>query len=206
LARHRQRAPLPADDVVAEIDLDVEPEGVVGAQLREGLALRRADGFHDLEIAPRRAAEDDPDLVDRVDEGGGAAVEDRNLDAVDLDEDVVDAGAVEGRHQVFDGGDRSGFAFADDGAELGGGDGDVAGVDEAVTAAGKSGSKKDDAVVRFGGVENQSDVVARMNAAARQGYRSAERRLLVLSHSLNLGRASVHVTYRQRRESSGPAV
>src|SRR3954465_14741562 len=87
-----------------------------------------------------------------------------------------------------------------------GGRGAVAGVDEAGTAAGKSGSKKDDAVVRFGGVENQSDVVARMNAAARQGYRSAERRLLVLSHSLNLGRASVHVTYRQRRESSGPAV
>ena len=98
------------------------------------------------------------------------------------------------------------LAFADDGAELGGGDGDVAGVDEAVTAAGKSGSKKDDAVVGFGGVENQSDVVARMNAAARQGYGRAKRRLLVLSHSSNLGRASVHVTYRQRRESSGPAV
>src|SRR5829696_6996730 len=43
LACHRQGAPLPADDVVAEIDLDVEPEGVVGAQLREGLALRRPD-------------------------------------------------------------------------------------------------------------------------------------------------------------------
>ena len=62
----------------------------------------------------------------------------------------------ERRHQVLDRRDGAALAVADDGAEFGGGDGEVAGVDEPVAAAGKPRPQERDAVIRFGGVKRRS--------------------------------------------------
>ena len=59
---------------------------------------------------------------------------------------------------MLDRGDGAASAVADHGAELGRGDGEVAGVDQAVAAAGEAGAEKDDAVIGFGGMEDDRDV------------------------------------------------
>jgi hypothetical protein len=46
------------------------------------------------------------DLVDRLDERGGAAVHDRHFAGVDLDVAVVDAEAAQSREQMLDRADR----------------------------------------------------------------------------------------------------
>ena len=150
---------LAADHRGREIDLDVEAEAaLVGEKLGEGLALRDADGLENLEVAAGDALQRDADLVDGIDEGSRAAVEDRNFRPVDLDEHVVDAEAGKGRHEVFDGGDRARIAVADDGAQLGGGDGQVPRVDETVQAARKAGAEKSNAMVRFSRMKDRSSL------------------------------------------------
>ena len=47
--------------------------------------------------------------------------------------------------------DGAALAVADNGAELGGGDGQMAGVDQPVEAAGKPGSKENDAMIASAG-------------------------------------------------------
>ena len=128
----------------------------LGSKLGEGLALRDADGLENLQVAAGRALHDDADLVDGIDEGSRAAVQDRNLGPVDLDQHVVDAEAGKGRHQMFDGGDGARFAVADDGAELGGGDRQVPRVDQPVPATRETGPQKNNAMVRFGRVKDRS--------------------------------------------------
>ena len=134
-------------------------------------------GFRTLMVAAAAPQDHDADLVDRVDERGGAAVHDRHFGAVDLDEDVVDAEAAQGRHQVLDRRDGAAHAVADDGAERGGDDGAVMGVDDALAAAGETGAEEDDAVIGFGWVEGDLDRLAGMDADPLEGHAVAQRGL-----------------------------
>jgi hypothetical protein len=90
--------------------------------------------------------------------------------------------AREGGHQVLDRRHRPALAVADDGAEFGRGHREVAGVDQAVAAAGKPCSEESDAMIRFGGVQGDFDVVPGVDADPREGDGSAKRGLMALLH------------------------
>ena len=61
----------------------------------------------------------DTGLVDRGNEGGGAAVHDRSFGTVDLDGGVVDAHATQRSKDVLGGGNHRAFAVAQDGCKFG---------------------------------------------------------------------------------------
>ena len=63
---------------------------------------------------------------------------------------------------------------ADDGAELGRGDRRDARVDEPVAAAGEPGAQEGDAVIGFGGMQDDRDRAAGVDADARKGDRARE--------------------------------
>ena len=101
----------------------------------------------------------------------GAAVEDRHFGGVDFDEYVVDAGGVEGCHSVLDGRD-GGFAFADDGAAVGGDDVFGESVDDGLV--GEVDAFEFVAVVFGGGEEAGGDIQAGVEAFAREGELATE--------------------------------
>ncbi len=119
-----------------------------------------ADRAKHLEVPAGDAAADDADGIDRLDKGLGAAVEDRHLGPVDLDEEVVDPEAAQARHQVFDGGDGATLAIADDGAELGRGDFEAARINQTILSARQAGAEENDAMISLGGVEVKIDRLA----------------------------------------------
>ena len=60
------------------------------------------DGLDDTQIPAPRALTNQAGLADRGDEGCRAAVHDRGLVRVDLDDDVVHTHGIKRRHQVLD--------------------------------------------------------------------------------------------------------
>ena len=74
----------------------------------------------------------DAGLIDRGDEGSGAAVHDRNFRTIDLDRGVVDAHAAQSREHMLGGGDQRTFAVAQHGCEFGGDHGFGGGLNFAV--------------------------------------------------------------------------
>ncbi len=142
---------------LGKVDLDLEAEiALVREEFGERLALHDAHGLEHLEVTASGFDRHDADVVDGIDEGSRAAVHDRDFGTIDLDEDVVDTEAQERGHQVLDRRDGAALAVTDDGAEFGRGDGEVAGVDETVAAAGEPCPQERNAVIRFGGVKRRS--------------------------------------------------
>ncbi len=109
--------PLGPDQRRVEIDLHVEMEAVMGGQLAKGAAVLHADLFQDFEEAARAIELGQADLVDGLDEAGGAAVHDRHFRAVNLDQRVVDAKTAQSREQVLDGRNRGAIAVTKHGAQ-----------------------------------------------------------------------------------------
>ena len=93
--------------------------------IRPEFGERLAD-FHphrlqNLQVTPWRIERNDAGAIDRLDEGGRAAVHDRHFRSINLDGRVVDAERAEGGHQVLHRRHlRAGDA--DGGAQLGGAD------------------------------------------------------------------------------------
>src|SRR5690606_12187376 len=110
---------LAADGRALEVDLDLEAGAVIGMELGPGGAAVDADGLDDTDIAPLHPERDDAGPVERLDEHRCAAVEDRNLAAVDLDQHIVDAERRQGGEQVLDRGDVDALWIAQHGAQLG---------------------------------------------------------------------------------------
>ena len=108
----------------------------------------------------------DAGLVERIDEGGGAAVEDRHFRPFDLDRDIVDAEPEQGCHQMLDGGDMASRWIAENGAEIGRADFRDKRPD--LVAAVSVDALKDNAGVGIGWIEMDRDGLTAMNADARQ--------------------------------------
>src|SRR5690606_13209418 len=81
---------LPSDRRALEIDLDLEAGAVIGLEFGPGSAAVDAHRLDDADVAALDVERLDAGLVDGFDELGSAAVEDRHLVAIDLDDDVVD--------------------------------------------------------------------------------------------------------------------
>jgi hypothetical protein len=131
---------LATHDHILEIDLDVEAESALGgSKLGVGLPALGTNRPQHLDVAARHSTGHQPHGVDGRDERSCAAVQDRHLRAVDLDENVVDAQPAKGGHEMLDGCDRAALALAEHGAEFSRRNGDVAGLDEGVTPVGQTG-------------------------------------------------------------------
>ncbi len=115
-----KRVALLADDGIGEVDLDINAEPVgVGPDLAEGVTDLGRDRLQDLNEAALCRLADDAGLVDRGNEGRGAAVHDRHFRSVDLDGGVVDAHAPQRRKHVLGGRNQRAVTIAEDGGEVG---------------------------------------------------------------------------------------
>ena len=86
-------------------------------QLAPAIAVLDANRLENLDELARLGKLADADLVDGLDEGGGAAVHDRHFARVDLDVAVVDAQAAQRRQQVLHRADGYAGLVAEHGAE-----------------------------------------------------------------------------------------
>ena len=114
---HLQRQALAADQRRREVDLDIEMEARVRRQLAPAVAVLDADRLENLDELARLRQLANADLVDRLDEGSGAAVHDRHFAGVDLDVAVVDAQAAQGGQQMLDRADGDAGVVAEHGAQ-----------------------------------------------------------------------------------------
>ena len=111
---------LVAQQRVVEADRVADPEVVGEGESRANLPPRTTStGFSTFRYWRGDVPGLEPGLVDQDHEGGGAAVEDRDLGPVHLDERVVDSQRVERGQQVLDGvdgdpvaGERRGVVLA----------------------------------------------------------------------------------------------
>ena len=76
-----------------------------GPELGPARAAFDAHRLDDADVAAVHVERLDAGLVDRVDEGRGAAIHDRHFAAVDLDQQIVDAEAEQRGHDMLDGRD-----------------------------------------------------------------------------------------------------
>jgi hypothetical protein len=83
---------------------------------------------------------------------------------------------------VFDRGYSATLAVAEHRAEFRCSDGEMPGVDEAVMAAVKAGSEKYDAMIGFGGVEDNPDLVPGVNTDPGEGDGRPKGSLMALFH------------------------
>ena len=99
---------------------------------------------------------DDAGLIDRGDEGRGAAVHDRNFRTIDFDGGVIDAHAAQRSEHMFGGRDQRAVAVAEHGGEFGGDDGFGGGLNFAVAAI-KTGADKNKTCIDRCRSEGQTD-------------------------------------------------
>ncbi|CAH1666511.1 hypothetical protein CHELA41_22832 [Hyphomicrobiales bacterium] len=170
---------LATDHGMVEIDLYIELEAVVvRTQLRERASLIDADRPQHLHETALGLLGDKAHLKNSLDEARRAAIEDRNLRTVDLDEHVINTQSVEGGHQVLDRRHRAAGLIADDGAELSRGNMQVIRLDEAISLALQASTQKHDTMADIGGVKHQTDRLAGMNADSIERHYGCEGRLL----------------------------
>ncbi len=116
-----ERVFLVADHGVDEIDLDLGAEARrMGPQFAERIAHRDLHRLQYLDEAARRRLRNDSGLIDRGDEGRGAAVHDRHFRTVDLDGGIVDAHAAQRSQHMLCGGNQWAVTVAQNGREFGG--------------------------------------------------------------------------------------
>ena len=165
-------------------------EARVRLQLAPAIAVLDADRLEHLDELARLGQLADADLVDRLHEGGGAAIHDGHFARIDLDVAVVDAQAAQGRQQMLhradgdarfvaeDGAEREILHIADVGRDLG--DDAAAFADQEAVAG-----------VGFRGVQHHRDRCAAVNPRARQFDLAANRRLSRPDKSLRHGAMSL---------------
>lgn len=125
-----------------KVDGVVDAVALAGIDADELVALADLDGLEDADVLAAAALGADAGAVEGFDVGLRAAVEDGQLQVVELDDDVVDAHADESGEQVFRGGDEHALAHEAGGvADFGdvaadGGDLEVVKIDAAEDDAG----------------------------------------------------------------------
>ena len=174
---------LAADHGIGEVDFDLGAEtGRIGPQLAEAIADRHLHRLQHLDEAAGGGLGHNAGLIDRGDEGGRAAVHDRNFGAVDFDGGVVDAHAAQRREHVFGGGNQRTFAVAENGGEFGGDHGFGDGRNFAVGAF-KTGADKNKTCIDRCRSDGQADGQTGMYADARHGGLRPKRCLPAEFHS-----------------------
>ena len=178
-----ERERLFADQRMIEVDLGLDPEAVlVGPQFAEGAVLRDAHRLDDFDVAARQRARGQAGLIDRIDEGRGAAVHDRHFRPVDLDDDVVDVEAAQRGQQMLGGRAQRAGGIAQHGREFGGGDGAHVGADLALDRAVGGDALEHDTGIVVGRMQSECDGAAGMDADAGEGSLVAQRCLLSALH------------------------
>src|SRR5262249_60928839 len=85
-----------------ELDLRLDPEAIqIGPQFAVGAILGHRYRLDHLDVAARQSARCKPGLIDRLDEGRGAAVHNWDFRTVDLPDHVVDLQATKRRKKVL---------------------------------------------------------------------------------------------------------
>ena len=136
-----------AADGRGEVDRVVDAVAVAGIDADELVVLAHFD-LEDADVFAAAALDLDADVVEGFDIGKRAAVEDGEFEVVDLDDDVVDAGADAGGEKVLGGGDEDALAHEAGGVgdlgdvAAGGGDFEVVEVGAAEDDAGAGGGGK----------------------------------------------------------------
>src|SRR5262249_42353344 len=197
---HRPR--LVADERVVEADAVGDLEVVRRIQRDPLVALAQRDRPQHLQILFRRRQFSDARLVeDEVHERRGAAVHDRHLGTVELDNDVVDAERRESSQQVLHGLDRHGFT-RQAGREL-----NAAQMRDGCGGfqAAQIGALKTNTVVSRRGLERERDLVAGMKTDAGTGHGTTEGSLRVQVTSLLGPGKPPPVEQSGCQQGSGPA-
>ena len=158
---------LPADRRVVEIDLGLDPEApCIRPKFPEGTLQRDADRLEHADEAARRIEGFEAHLIDRRHEGSRAAVHDRGLGTIDLDDRIVHAQAAQGRQHMLGGRNQGTRSIPQHGRKFSRGDRTDLGADLAVAPATEAGADEPDAVIGFGRVQGQGDRQAGMNPDA----------------------------------------
>ena len=159
-----------------DFGFDAKP-AQVRPQLAVAVALGDPHRLEHLDVAPRRRQRDNAGLIDRRNERRGAAVHDRNFRAVDFDDGVIDAKAVQRGKHMFGGRDGRAVMVAEHGGEFGRRHRAVMGAQFAVGLAVDSAAQKYDAGIGFGRMQCKGGGRAGMNADAGDGHMILQRRL-----------------------------
>ena len=136
-----------------EFDFSLDPEAMF---VRPKFAVRAVLGhthrLDDFDIAARKRARGEPGLIDRVDEGRGAAVHDRHFRSVDLDHHVVDMQPAQCGEQMLGRRAERAFGVAEHGGKFSGGDRAHVGANFALGRAVGGYALENDAGVVVGGM------------------------------------------------------
>ena len=98
------RIGLPADQRVVEFDFCFDAQAPQARpQLAVAAVFAHAHRLEHLNVTPRRALGRDAGLIDRCNERRGAAVHDGNFRAIDFDNGIVDAEAMQRSKNMFGG-------------------------------------------------------------------------------------------------------
>ena len=160
-----QRLALMADGGVVEVDLDVEGQAALaGRQFGECAAPLHAHGLENFDMPALRRQHGQTRLVDRGDEGGRRAVENRRFRPVDLHQSIVDAQTGQSRHGVFDGRNRIAAAEPYRRAEFGRDDARPEGGRDRL--GGEIGAHEDDARIGFRRMQRDTRGLGGMDAKA----------------------------------------
>src|SRR5512137_379809 len=103
---------------MVELDFKINFKAVVRIETRPLVAVLYLDALLDAHEALRSVLFLDSRRLQQENERPGAAIHDRYFAGAQLDDQVVDAEAREGGHEVLDGGDRTGVC-REAGAERG---------------------------------------------------------------------------------------
>ena len=151
-------------DGLGKVDGVVDGVAVAGIDADELVARGRVfadfDGFEDANVLAFAALALEAGSEDGGDVGERAAVEDGDLEVVDLDDDVVDAEADEGGQEVFGGLDEN--ALAHEGSGVGDASDVAAGCGDFEVV--EVGATEDDAGASWGGDEAHGDGGSRVQA------------------------------------------
>ncbi|MCY1233760.1 hypothetical protein D9M72_463150 [compost metagenome] len=174
--RHVALPGLATDQRAIEVDLDLEAHAVIGRELRPGRARFDAHRLDDADVATLDCKGANAHLLDRVDEGFGAAVHDRHFGAVNFDRQVVEAERIDRGHHMFDRSNRRRRRHAENGAEIGVADLRGNRLVFADPAIGEN-ALEHDARIGFRRMEGDRHFCTRVNAISLQRYRACNRRL-----------------------------
>jgi hypothetical protein len=95
-----------ADERMGKINVAADAELVGGIDADAAAVFDDFDGFQDFQVAAFAAEAAKAGLIEVLEERFGGTVENGNFNVVEVDEDVVDAGGVEGGEKMFRGGEQ----------------------------------------------------------------------------------------------------
>ena len=94
------------DEGVGKIDVAADAEFVGGIDPDAAAVFDDFDRLEDFEVASLAAKAAETGLIEELEEGLGGAIENRDFDVVEVDEDVVDAVGIRCGKEMLGGGEQ----------------------------------------------------------------------------------------------------